>query len=133
KDFSADIWEYITGRMNQFEKPEDGLRREIMEEAGIEVDIIKPIGTYHIFRGEEIAEKELIGIMYWCQTNSDKVILSEEHTDYKWVLADEALDIIKKPSMQADIKAFIKARDYGHSKPQAAAWGLLFLGIVSLT
>ena len=33
KDFSPEIWEYVTGRLNQFEEPLEGLRREIMEEA----------------------------------------------------------------------------------------------------
>lgn len=33
KDFSPGIWEYPMGRLNQFEEPQNGLRREIMEEA----------------------------------------------------------------------------------------------------
>lgn len=108
KDFSAGIWEYITGRLNQFEEPSEGLRREIKEEAGIEVEVIKPFSIFHIFRGEKIAENELIGIMYWCKTDSEEIKISEEHSEYKWVTADEALKIIEKPSMQEDIKAFIR-------------------------
>lgn len=110
KDFSAGIWEYITGRLNQFEEPQDGLRREIIEEAGIEVKIIKPISIFHIFRGEKIAENELVGIMYWCKTESEEIKISDEHSGYTWVTADEALKIIEKPSMREDIKAFIKER-----------------------
>ena len=110
KDFSAGIWEYITGRLNQFEEPIDGLRREIMEEAGIEVEVIKPISVFHIFRGEETAENELVGIMYWCKTDSEEIKISDEHSSYKWVEAGEALRIIEKPGMQEDIKAFIRER-----------------------
>lgn len=110
KDFSPDIWEYPTGRMYQFETPEEGLRREILEETGLKVEIVKLIGTYHIFRGEQIAENELVGIMYWCQTNNEQVKISEEHSDYLWVTAQEALQMVTKPSMQADIKAFMRER-----------------------
>ncbi len=111
KDFSGGIWEYITGRMNQFEEPRDALRREIKEEAGIEVTIIKPTSTYHIFRGERTAENELVGIMHWCTVDSDKIVLSEEHTEYKWVSPEEALKMIQKPSMQNDIKAYMREKE----------------------
>ena len=110
QDFSGGIWEYITGRMDQFEEPEDALRREIKEEAGVTVKVIKPISIFHIFRGERTAENELVGIMYWCTTDSNRVLISEEHTDYQWVSGQEALEIIKKPSMQRDIEAYMRER-----------------------
>lgn len=110
KDFSPDIWEYPTGRLNQFEEPLNGLRREVFEETGLEVDIIKPINIFHFFRGEQIAEKELVGIMYWCQASVEAVVVSEEHSDYQWVTVEEALKLVTKPSMQADIQAFIKEK-----------------------
>ena len=113
KDFSAGIWEYITGRLHQFEEPENGLRREVREEAGIEIEIIKPISIFHIFRGERVAENELVGIMYWCKTNTDEVKISKEHSGFIWVTAGEALNLIPKPSMQADIKAFMKEKTRG--------------------
>ncbi|HCU70967.1 MAG TPA: hypothetical protein DIC35_04460 [Candidatus Moranbacteria bacterium] len=111
KDYSPGIWEYITGRLRQFEEPQEGLRREIMEEAGIDVEIIKPISIYHFFRGEQVAENELVGIMYWCKTDSEEIKVSEEHSDFRWVTPGEALEMVKKPSMQEDIKAFIRERD----------------------
>ncbi|MFA5925483.1 MAG: NUDIX domain-containing protein [Parcubacteria group bacterium] len=110
KDYSPGIWEYTTGRLHQFEDPEDGLRREVMEETGLEVEIVKPISIFHIFRGEKIAENELVGIMFWCKTDSEEVIVSEEHSGYAWVTAEEALKMMEKPGMKEDIRAFIKER-----------------------
>ena len=109
-DFSRGIWESVTGRMDQFEEPEQALRREIKEEAGIEVEIIKPISIFHIFRGERDAENELIGIMYWCKTESEQIIISKEHTDYKWVEPQKAINMVPKPGMKVDIEAFIKEK-----------------------
>jgi 8-oxo-dGTP diphosphatase len=111
KDFSGGIWEYTTGRLNQFEDPEEGLRRELMEESGIEVEIVKPISIYHIFRGEKTAENELVGIIYWVKTDAEEIRLSEEHTKYKWVTPEEALALLEKPGMKRDMEVFVRERD----------------------
>lgn len=100
----------MTGRINQLEDPEKALKREIMEEVGIEIEIIKPISVYHIFRGKKIAKNELVGIMYWCETDTENVKISAEHTDFKWVEAKEALNMVPKPSLRADIEAFIREK-----------------------
>jgi len=96
--------------MQQFEEPEEALRRGVKEEAGIDVEVIKPISTYHIFRGEKVAEKELVGIIYWCKAKTTDIFLSEEHTGFEWVTVEQALEMIPKPSMQADIKAYIREK-----------------------
>lgn len=111
KDFSPGIWEYITGRMNQFEEPEDALRREVREEAGIEIEIIKPISVFHIFRGEKKAEDELVGIMYWCKTDDDGIVLSDEHGSYKWAEVEDALIMMEKPGMKKDIEAYMREKN----------------------
>ena len=107
-DFEPGTWEFITGRMKQFEEPQDALKREIKEEVNLDVEVIKPFTIFHIFRAEKVAEKEIIGIVYWCKTDSEDVTLSPEHQDYKWVTASEALEIIKHPGVKEDIKTFIK-------------------------
>lgn len=110
KDYSPGIWEYTTGRLHQFEEPEDGLRREIKEETGLEVEIVKPISVFHIFRGEKVAKNELVGIMFWCKTDSKEVKTSEEHSGFMWIEAEEALKLMEKPGMKRDIEAFIQER-----------------------
>lgn len=108
KDYAGGIWEYPMGRINQFEEPEDGLRREIYEEVAIKVDLIKPLSVFHIFRGEKIAENELIGVIYYARAKSIDVKLSEEHTEFKWVEPIEALELLPNDSMKKDIKALIR-------------------------
>lgn len=109
-DFAPGIWEVITGRLHQFELPEDGVCREVKEECGLDVEVIKPLRVFHIFRGEEIADNELVGIIYWCQTDSKAVNLSEEHEDYKWLSPPEAQELAEHPGVRGDIRAFIKER-----------------------
>jgi len=101
-----DCWEDIGGRLNPSESPEEGLRREIFEETGIkDIEIVKPLTMFHVFRkNEEKAENELIGISYWCKTKTSKVKLSDEHTDYKWVEPEDALELVGHPALKRYLK-----------------------------
>jgi 8-oxo-dGTP diphosphatase len=109
-DYAPGLWEDLTGRMKQFEEPEDALRREVREETGLEIEVVKPIKVFHLYRGERTAENELVGIVFWCTTQSDRVTLSHEHQDYRWVQPREALEIVSDPGIRYDIEAFIAER-----------------------
>jgi 8-oxo-dGTP diphosphatase len=109
-DYMPGMWEDLTGRMKQFEEPEDALRREIREETGLEIEIVKPIKIFHLYRGERMAQNELVGIVYWCTAQSDRVTLSHEHDAYRWVLPHEALEMADDPGIRDDIQAFIAER-----------------------
>lgn len=109
-DFEGGVWEDVTGRVRQFEEPEDALRREIEEECGLAVEIVKPISVFHLFRGERTAEHELIGIIFWCRTESDEVRLSEEHSEFRWVAPLEALEVVEHEGIRGDFEAFVRER-----------------------
>ena len=106
-DFSPGIWEEITGRLDQDEEPYVGLRREIMGEAGIEVEIIKPLTIFHMYRGEQKPENELVGIIFWCKAKSEDIKISGEHTEYKWLAPSEALELVDHEGIKNDIQAYI--------------------------
>ena len=109
-DYAPGLWEDLTGRMKQFEEPEDALRREVREETGLEIEIVKPIKIFHLYRGERTAQNELVGIVYWCTAQSDHVTLSHEHDAYRWLLPREALAMADDPGIRDDIQAFIRER-----------------------
>ncbi|MFW9922408.1 MAG: NUDIX domain-containing protein [Candidatus Thorarchaeota archaeon] len=99
-------WEDCGGRLKQAEIPEEGLRREIKEELGLDdIEIIKPLTIFHDFRnGRKNPLNELIGIAYWCKTQSIDIILSEEHTEYQWVKPGQAIDIVSHPAVKQYIQ-----------------------------
>lgn len=77
------------GRLNPGEKFLDGLKREVDEEAGLKIEIGKPIyvGEWRpIIKG---VQNQIVAIFFICKPLTDKVRLSEEHDDYKWVLPNE--------------------------------------------
>jgi 8-oxo-dGTP pyrophosphatase MutT (NUDIX family) len=91
KDFGAGGWECITGRVDQGEGFEQAVRREILEETGLqEIQIDFMIDTVHFYRGEPRAENELIGVSFCCSTDQpDAVQLSAEHAEGHWLTPDE--------------------------------------------
>ena len=107
-DFLPGIWEDIMGRMKQFEEPEEALRREVTEESGLEVEIVKVLRVSHEYRGERTAENEMVEIVYRCSTQSDRVILSPEHSAYRWVSPEEGLAMVEHAGVRGDIEAFIE-------------------------
>lgn len=112
QDWHPGEWEIDYGRIDQFEEPLDGLRRELQEETGLTDLTIGPIlSVWHILRGtEKLPENDLIGITYACQTNSEQITLSHEHSAYKWVTPEEALQLITIEGIQRDVKLFAEVR-----------------------
>lgn len=108
-DWQPNEWEIVYGRCDQFESSEEGLRREVKEETGIEdLKIISILTTWHIFRGtEKTAENELIGITYHCRTQTEVINLSKEHCSYRWVTPQEALSLVSVDGIKRDIKKFL--------------------------
>ena len=95
KDFAPGVWECVTGRVDQGEGFETAVYREVNEELGIKVCPQFILGTTHFYRGEAIPENELVGVIFYCETDGEiEVRLSAEHSEYKWVRAEEAYALL---------------------------------------
>jgi len=89
-------WEVIKGAINFGEKSEEAVIREINEEAGINVEIVKKIPK--IFWDKQpykYGELKIHVEAYLCKYLSGQVKLGEpEHIDHKWVSLEEAKEKI---------------------------------------
>jgi 8-oxo-dGTP diphosphatase len=104
-------WELVYGRIAQGEDVETGLRRELQEEAGLtDVTVNQAIRIWHIYRGEQVPEKEVIGVSYYVSTAQEQIQISNEHLEYRWVAAEEALSLIEVEGIQEDVKRFIELK-----------------------
>jgi 8-oxo-dGTP diphosphatase len=91
------------GRLNLGEAFQDGLKREVDEESGLQIEIGKPIyvGEWRpVIKG---VQNQIVAIFFICKPLTNKVRLSEEHDDYKWVPPDE---IKKYDVMSPEDKVF---------------------------
>ena len=76
------------GRLRPNETFEEGLKREVKEETGLNIKIIKPLRIWSQKQGS----LRQIGITFLAQKTAGKVILSEEHKSCEWVSRKEVLE-----------------------------------------
>lgn len=96
KDFAAGLWECVTGRVDQGEGFEDAARREVFEELQVEVQLLHILGTTHFYRGVERPENELIGVVFLGLIDLvHDIDISHEHSEYRWVSAQGALELLR--------------------------------------
>ncbi len=103
KDYAAQVWECVTGRVDQAEGFEDALRREVREELCVDVEIEYILGTTHFYRGTSSPENELVGVVYLCTiTDPASIHISSEHSEYHWLSVGQAFDLLSAsdPSTQ---------------------------------
>jgi 8-oxo-dGTP diphosphatase len=73
------------GRLKPGEKFDESLLREVYEETGLKVKIIRPVAVNE-WRPEVKTEKwQIVGIFFECRSDSDKVSLSKDHDSYLWI------------------------------------------------
>ncbi|MCL4360839.1 NUDIX domain-containing protein [Candidatus Dependentiae bacterium] len=86
-------WDFPKGKVEENEELIDTAKRELFEEAGIEVDIIPGFQEQisYMFRDKD---KELVSkkVVYFLgKAKSDIVKISYEHVDFKWLPYNEVL------------------------------------------
>lgn len=94
-------WSLIGGGLDHNEDPLEGIKREVREEAEIEIYDIKPINIITFKDDKDF----VLMIAYQAKTDSDKITLNWEHDDYKWISKEEALNM----EISETIKDFIKS------------------------
>lgn len=88
-------WDFPKGHIELYEKPEETVIREIKEETGLEVKLLKGFQekiTYTFRHRNEFIIKDVI--FFLAKSKSQKVILSEEHKGYVWLPFKPALQLI---------------------------------------
>lgn len=99
-------WEQVGGSLDWGEEPSEGLIREVQEETGLSVEVIKP---YYVSQYIDEEEDSIIEITYICKViGSAEVTLSSEHQQYRWVTVDElgSLEPITSMVVKAVQKGF---------------------------
>ena len=102
EDVYAEQWDIPGGKVDFGENPTEALKREVMEETGIKVEIIKPLDVWTFFK--DGGDTQVIGITFLCNFLSGDVLLSEEHTDFRWITPME----IDNYKIHEGIKSTIK-------------------------
>lgn len=75
----------VGGRMEMGQRFDDSLRREIMEETGLEVTIGQPFFVNEWRPVVKDEEWQIVGIFFECLADSTDVTLSADHGEYLWI------------------------------------------------
>ncbi len=98
------------GRLEMGESFPDGLKREVREEAGLDITVGKPVyvGEWRpVIKG---VATQIVAIFFVCQALSADVVLSAEHDEAIWIdPADAANYDVMEPEPEA-IKAYIESQ-----------------------
>ncbi len=99
-------WDFPGGRLEEGESPFEGLKRECIEEVGLDIEVQNPLTIHHFTRQDG---QRITLIVFICKQTSEEqeVVLSEEHTEYKWLSIQDARDTVHD-SFHPDIDAFEK-------------------------
>ena len=103
KRADAGWWQAVAGGGEDDETPLEAAKREVFEETGvsgnvvlIQLDTIVPIRATG-FRDSHLWGEEVYVIPQYCfggQVKGDAIVLSAEHSEYRWLEYDDALDLM---------------------------------------
>ena len=87
------LWQSVAGKIELNETASEAAKRELKEETGL--DPIHMFVADYVSRFYEAhADRVNLVPIFGIEVDSDQVILSDEHVDYKWVTIEEALRIL---------------------------------------
>lgn len=87
EDIGVGTWENVGGAVELGESLEEALHREIMEEAGLSVNVGDL--AYVSYVGS------MIILVYYCMIKSGNVTLSEEHSEARWVGKQQCMELLE--------------------------------------
>ena len=101
------IWQCVTGKIEAGEKPHETALRELNEETGLTPLSMWTVDQVNHFFEAEQNRMNLIPV-FGVEVESEMVILSTEHTEYKWCKIDEGVDFLLWNQQKQGLKTFHK-------------------------
>lgn len=98
------LWELPGGKLEPGESPDDGLRREVREELGVELTSFAPI----VFSHHRYPEREVLLLFYRCAVASLPAS-SPEGLELRWASLDE-IDSLPFPPANAPLLEALRRR-----------------------
>lgn len=95
------LWDCVGGHFEKGETAEECMLREAEEEAGLEMEIVRP-GSLIEYRDQY---GRSVAVPFLLRSPSEEVSLSE-HTAYEWLTPEEARKLQAVPSLKLGLAGF---------------------------
>ncbi len=102
-DHKPGVWETVGGGMDKEESPQEALLREISEETGLIANVSSP---FNVFTFKKDTGEFKVGITFLCEYLSGEVMLSDEHSEYRFIEPKEFSDMESVPSLHEEIARY---------------------------
>ncbi|MBR9680545.1 MAG: NUDIX domain-containing protein [Candidatus Altiarchaeota archaeon] len=96
-------WDFPGGRINHKEDVKEALKREVLEETKLKVDVGKSLFVF----SEDVGVANAYFVVFECTLLSGEIELSSEHTEYKWATKEE---ILKEDRVEEFLLSFLRSR-----------------------
>jgi len=99
----ADVWQMVTGSIESESANQTALR-EINEETGLTPIKFWVVPNINSFYSPEQDVIIMIPVFAVLVDKNQKVIISEEHSEYKWVKKEEAIKLLAWPGQRKSVE-----------------------------
>ncbi|HKK21050.1 MAG TPA: NUDIX pyrophosphatase [candidate division Zixibacteria bacterium] len=97
----GDFWQFVAGGGEGNETREEAARREMFEETGVAVGKLLPLKSKSMVPASVFSAvdwgPEITEIPEYCfavEIGDSEIVLSSEHTEFRWVDFDEAIELL---------------------------------------
>lgn len=104
KETYPGIWQMVTGAIEENEKGYEAAVREIKEETGLTPGKLWVVPKINSFYYPELDKIFMIPVFAAEVNGTEEIILSEEHTEFKWVNKSEAQKLLAWPGQREAVE-----------------------------